>query len=366
MHAVREIREEAHTESGESRSKRKRVAHKNARRSQFFAVTLPRCDLGRRYVYESLLSDCEAIIVSQEKHEDGEPHLHLYLHTRELWSFEGVRERIMEMFTILCDPPSEGDGIDGRDAFSINIQKCNNKANWIRYITKEDDQPLMHNVPLSSCHQSLRILRFIASNRTFDPCAAFVRQQPFLLPRLREMHSAYWNEQSRKEHVVLRGYRLGIKHAVPWVESLRRALDTSGHVYLYGQSGIGKTINIAAYIREKELWPPYVVYLPCGLTEFEFSNVSEACRFIIAGDAPSDYCQKHRSQLLTLCDRGYVSINVKCAPISQFVFSGQVIIVSNYVLPADEALARRFTEIHADEEGFQEIPQTEDGASVVA
>ena len=55
---------------------------------------------------------------------------------------------------------------------------------------------------------------------------------------------------------------------------------------------------------------------------------------------------KHRAQLLRLCDKGPVAINVKCGPIKTVYFRGQVIIVSNVNLhdecKDDQALLRRF------------------------
>lgn len=311
------------------------------RASTLFAITIPRCDYGRQFLYSHLKDCAEALVVSQETHEDGAPHLHVYLRSREKWLLADLREYVLELLSSVSDEPYAG---------ACDIQKLRREANWLRYITKEDTEPILYNVSSSQCHQSYRIFRLISCGPVLSRYHSFFRAQPHLLPRVMEMHTEYWGDQSRIESI---DFRVIPDLRAIWCRQAIGALSRGEHLYLHGGAGLGKSVLVNAYIKARKLYPPYVAYLPCGTTEFEFSSVRPVTTIILASDAPDSYIQLHRSRLLTLCDRGFVSINVKCAPIAQFRSSAQVVIVSNYPIPEDAAVERRFTQVHASTKAIQ-------------
>jgi len=101
------------------------------------------------------------------------------------------------------------------------------------------------------------------------------------------------------------------------------------------------------------------VFLPCGTTDWEFGAITDGTCYAIAGDAPLDYLLSHRSKILRLLDKDPTCLNVKCGQYKTVVFEGIFVVISNFPPPVDPALRRRFTVIHADQNGFQEIkPET--------
>lgn len=94
-----------------------------------FFVTYPKCDLDKTMVVEWFVSQhaVHQAIVSEEKHEDGDPHLHAYI----------VFEKAKRL--------SKADIFD-LNGFHPNIQSVKNMKETVRYITKEDKEPAQHNI----------------------------------------------------------------------------------------------------------------------------------------------------------------------------------------------------------------------------
>jgi len=94
-----------------------------------FFLTYPQCDLDKTMVADWLLSQhgVHQCIVAEEKHEDGNPHLHVYL------TFEKAK-RI-----------SKADHFDCQ-GFHPSIESCKNMKKCVEYITKEDKEPAQHNI----------------------------------------------------------------------------------------------------------------------------------------------------------------------------------------------------------------------------
>lgn len=89
------------------------------------ALTYPQCPVMKENALEHLLDKfpIDEYFIAREKHEDGEWHLHMYLSFKER-----VRTRDVRAFDI---------GI-----YHPNIQTCKNKGRWLRYMSKEDQDPL--------------------------------------------------------------------------------------------------------------------------------------------------------------------------------------------------------------------------------
>lgn len=102
-----------------------------------FFLTYPKCDVDKTFVLEWLVSQhhVHQAIVSEEKHEDGDPHLHVYL------TYEKAK-RI-----------SKADHFDIEVAAKThhpNIQTVKNMKDTVKYITKEDKEPAQHNIDFKS------------------------------------------------------------------------------------------------------------------------------------------------------------------------------------------------------------------------
>jgi len=68
------------------------------------------------------------IVVAQESHKDGEPHLHAYIRLQKQYNSRGKHDKL----TIQGHYP--------------NVQSVNNKLKVIHYITKEDKEPFAEGI----------------------------------------------------------------------------------------------------------------------------------------------------------------------------------------------------------------------------
>lgn len=101
-----------------------------------YFLTFPKCTLDKTMVLEFLVSQHEVhqAIVAEEKHEDGSPHLHVYL------TYEKAK-RISRADYFDIGNPENPDEI-----FHPNIQSVKNMKECVKYITKEDKEPAQHNI----------------------------------------------------------------------------------------------------------------------------------------------------------------------------------------------------------------------------
>lgn len=112
------------------------------------ALTYPQCGLTKDQAYDHLITlragsiSVSRLLISQETHEDGSPHLHGYI------QFTGKPNIRNERFF----------DIEGHHP---NIQPCRSPRTWIKYCTKTDHQPKSNFEWQSTrpVEQALRILR---------------------------------------------------------------------------------------------------------------------------------------------------------------------------------------------------------------
>lgn len=177
-----------------------------------YAITYPQCCLTKEHAGELLkaLPDVKHIVVAQEKHEDGNTHLHAYIH------FETQKARPTEFFDL--------EGHHG------NVQKCSEVKGWIQYLTKEDKQPWTFNFDVAACLKKKRATLSVARARdmTYDELATKVRPQD--LQR------------------VLAGIQLD-KAMTSDISDLEKPCG----LWVYGKPGVGKSHDVREYCKKKGL-----------------------------------------------------------------------------------------------------------------
>lgn len=303
-----------------------------------FELTLAECALDKLHVYTALSFYCNGLIVASECHDNGNLHYHCYLETIEKVHITDVREFVeLNVFA------------DCFEISSIHISPLRNRKHWISYCTKEDTEPLFRNVDTSLFNRAYKIHKFVTGNSSWNPLHPFLRQNPMLNNIVKNAHTEYWASVARS---AFDDQIMGVipNTAVGWVQEAQVAAEAGKHVYVYGPSGVGKSVWARHFMRGRG----NAVTLPCGMTHFEFSDIDGNAKLVLAPDAPKDYLHTHRQMLLQLADRHLVAINPKCSAIRQVLFTGQLIILSNFEFPdTDPALLRRFQIIYADCDGIQ-------------
>lgn len=314
------------------------------KRVRDFEITLSQCTLYKDHVFFGLEELCSELLVAQEAHFDGGKHYHVYAKTEKKYKVVELRE-LVEVNLWGEDPPG-----------SIHISSLKNSRHWIKYCTKEDTEPKFKNVDPNLFHQSFKIYDYVRRNEEFDRLHPFIRQNPCLTNIVEKAHAKYWGQVQNKlwqrADVAYEPDR-----TIDWVGRMSLFAENGKHIYLWGGTGVGKSTYVNWLARRRG---SSVCFLPCTTSPFEFSEVASGPRLVIAPDAPAGYLLSHRSMILQLCDNSLVSINVKCAPIKQLVFKGQLIVVSNFAPEGDEALLRRFIVIEANEYAVQQKVQVKE------
>lgn len=298
---------------------------------KLFELTLARCELNKDHVFFALEDMCSEIVVSEEEHDNGGKHFHCYLKLVEKHTIKELRPAVAD--ALFCEATPS----------SIHLSSLKNAKHWIKYITKEDTLPLSKNVDTSLFHISWKIHSYVTRNETFSRMHPFVRQNLCMSNIIEKVHGDYWDKAAVRTW-MREPATLYCEQDVEWVKCLGEAIAARRHVYLFGETGVGKTTAINQFVKSTGV---RVAFLPCALDKFEWSQVADSPDVVVAGDAPAEYLTAHRSTILQLCDNSLVSINVKCKPIKQIQFRGTLIIVSNFKPEGDAALLRRFTVIEA-------------------
>lgn len=318
-----------------------------------FELTLSQSTLCKAHVFMALEEFCESLVVSQEAHTNEHgvqvgSHFHCYLRLYK-------RDRIVGLRGVARSNLFDD---DEETQESIHISTLRNAKHWIKYITKEDTHPMVKNVDKGTFHQSYKIHEYIRNHEVYNTTDPFIRQNPSLVNIIGRMHTEYWSK------VTMNNHRLAViarpvmpDYEINWVQRVSETLTQHKNLYLYGDTGVGKTVCIN-WLLQTNIG---TVYLPCGSTNWEFGEINNCTVYAVAGDAGESYLSSHRQAILRLTDGDPISINVKCGGFKTVIFKGILIVISNYPPEQDAALLRRFTVINANEYGVSETiqPKTE-------
>jgi hypothetical protein len=202
-----------------------------------------------RRIRSDFLSFChgleETYCICLEKHKvKDEWHLHSFVRFKEPLNCVKVRE------LFLCFE------ISG----SLDVQPCRSSRNWLKYITKEDEEPLF-NCPVDRLSFSFRA-KFWASNTP-----TFSYRDPFVLEhwnKYKFLEKLHLEERERertgkpfKFGVVEKGYSGWHERLCNWFNR-RISGDEWRGLYLYGNSGVGKSTAIDQIFGLGEACPYYM------------------------------------------------------------------------------------------------------------
>ena len=161
------------------RDKKKKREGKREKKCACFSVTTPQTKLFRIDLFSAFREGhLQPAVVSREKHDDGGFHLHAFLRFRA-----DHKQLLSEVKDFLF--------LKGFSALDV---QTNFSEKLIVYITKEDKDPILYNVPVHKCHYAFQKWKFITSSDTFDPNNAFIRQHRNLFNYIQAAHNAYWGE----------------------------------------------------------------------------------------------------------------------------------------------------------------------------
>lgn len=226
-----------------------------------FAVTLAGCSISKESLEEAISLAWPDVLLSYviaaEHHHDGSTHLHCWLSFKE-------------------DDETDESGIQPRDFDSVvanleeiafihpNVQACKSRKSWLKYITKEDCEPLFKNVSPSEFSMFFKINHAAKLNdhSWFNPLAVEHMNIGNVLQKT-------WEERRRSFITVRECMRIDYpltkvlgEHA--WqrraCEVINSYVDSPAfkqrHVYLFGPPNCGKTTFVMELLGYMD-WRPF-------------------------------------------------------------------------------------------------------------
>ena len=116
----------------------------------------------------------EQCALGMEKGLNNFKHLHAYIKTKHYWKFENLK-------------------LEPLDVYLMNLEKCRSSKVWLKYLTKEDEEPYLENVDYDLLHGNFLMMKYVKENEVMNPLDYAVRryQTEFKRKRLEQWHTQY-------------------------------------------------------------------------------------------------------------------------------------------------------------------------------
>lgn len=186
-------------------------------RSRLFAVTAPYTDVEKAFVYEALEDFCSKLCVSEEKHYNGLIHHHLFLKTNEALSLQEVKQIIGIVYNTNVFEGGHTDSEDsdtGDTSFArefalrhgIHVTKVKSERNYLKYITKEDHNPMLKNIETKKLSFYYRAVEWANNTPEYEAADPFVLSHPQYYNLLKQVHSSVHNSHLKRPKQPLTRY----------------------------------------------------------------------------------------------------------------------------------------------------------------
>lgn len=242
----------------------------------------------------------------------------------------------------------------------FDLQSCKSRRNVLKYITKEDIHCIF-NCKISELNFNYRIFHWASNCDVFRHNDPFVVEHRFCYNYL----SKYFFDLKRENITPFVGFRSiltvnkgwALDCALWWNSVIDNFKVRRKCLYLYGDTGVGKSSLIENFIGEENMG--YVFYPGVGKFFMQgFKSHFHKCILFEEFDAtfyPFNYLKR-------LLEGRMYSYPVKCSNELQFVFKGPIIFISNFFNITDEALLSRLIVVRAENPfwHYVELPLSED------
>lgn len=165
-----------------------------------FAITVSYCRQTKEHVFDSLKDFCEDLVVSEERHQNGTLHHHLYTRLIQKALPKNMDTVIRAIYGIPNENQNNNDNNNNRDTNKIiHISSVRNLSQYLRYITKEDTRPLFKGFQIEKYFSFYyRSLEWAKRTQKFDVNDPYVMGHPQYYKLLREFHTSVSKNLKRK------------------------------------------------------------------------------------------------------------------------------------------------------------------------
>lgn len=300
------------------------------RRTDQFIVTLGGVEdyEGVREDFLLYFDDLQEYCVCLEyNHVNNKCHIHAYLKFCVLLSCVEVRN-----FLSWCED-------------TVNVQSVRSRRNVLKYITKEDRSPLF-NCRLSELSFSYRAFVWASGTRTFRFSDSFVLEHPQYYRLLQELHSEVQHGRVLRQSDIANVTSFYPGWGLEVLLQIRRqfqGLDRRG-LYVYGQSGIGKTFIVREVFKAlgfQEIFMPVPGHFFFG--DFEASRYDS----VLFEEFEFETFKSNFYQIKQLLDRVSFPVDAKYRVPKYVRVKCPIVMVSNYSPYSEVSFVRRLAVINA-------------------
>lgn len=211
-------------------------------------------------VFDALNQFCNEIVISEEKHKNGDTHHHLYLRTINDFTRFEIKKIISHLYNL--NPVLEINEDTGDIAAYINdciyVATVRNVNNYLKYITKEDPDPKYKGFEIEKKFSFyFRAVNWAKEVDEFDITDPFVLSHPNYYKLLKEVKSKTIQKQSKKNLKRLKPVSMNVdknwkKQVVEWWNDwVNNGWEhKKSQLYLWGPPGVGKTHFINDLLRK--------------------------------------------------------------------------------------------------------------------
>ena len=194
-------------------------------RAKSVLLTYPHCDIPKEDALVALRECCndwdpKYILVSEERHQDGEPHLHAFILCGIVMR---IGKRDMKQFDLV---KKAADGTP--KVYHCNVRSCKSPKDAIRYVKKDGCFISSGTCPFTEC-LSTKEKNELLQSKSLSDLVANGEVSIFKVPQLQKAISILANELSEKQE----------RTQVPKV------------LWYYGETGAGKTRTAVAKCKEE-------------------------------------------------------------------------------------------------------------------
>lgn len=256
-------------------------------------------------------------------------HVHVFLELVDKYFIDDVRQFFASVF----------------DECGLNVQSCKSKRSCVKYITKEDVEPVT-NIKLSDLHFNVRVHNWCKKALKFDCTDPFVVEHRFCYRYL----NRYYNDYQKKKYPVFKGFSKcqdvkgdwAVVVCSWWNDAIEGFTVKRKCLYLHGPTNVGKTTLIESLICRRNL--PFV-FLP-GVGKFFMQGFDSTFHKLILFE---EFEIKYHvvAMLKRLLEGRKYAYPVKCEQDMIIEFKGPIIFVSNLNDIADAPLMTRLLFVSA-------------------
>ena len=222
-----------------------------------FAVTVPYTKMPKQYIFDLIEDYCDILVVSEEKHHNGDMHHHLFLQLKEKISRTQMRTVIESVYGLpTTTVPPNYDSTDTQPSDdSFYIATVRNKKHYLTYISKEDPNPAFKGWRIDEkLSFYFKCLSWAKHSKEYDVTDPFILNHPQYYKLLKEVFLKCKHKESRGKKLpkfrplydcVGKNPTWQDKFIMWWNDWVVKGFKhKKAQLYLWGPSNVGKTTFI--------------------------------------------------------------------------------------------------------------------------